>query len=237
MTDIPKVIHYCWFGRKDLPADVQRNIASWQRFFPDYEIRQWNETNFDVNCIPYTEQAYSVGKFAFVSDYARMWVLYHHGGIYFDTDVEVIAPFDDILAKGGFAGFETPQWVNPGQGIALPRGSRIAGEVMTEFERTQFLKPDGGFNPQGIVPITTRVLLRHGLHIDGRMQRVGEELTVYPADWFNPLDAPTERLHKTSNTRSIHWYMKSWMKPQSRLRRFLARWYHRILKQSFLSHR
>lgn len=105
---IPKIIHYCWFGRGEKPALAKNCIASWRKFFPGYEIREWNEDNFDVNIIPYTAEAYTCKKYAFVSDYARFWVLYKYGGLYFDTDVEVIRPMDDIVARGPFMGIETP---------------------------------------------------------------------------------------------------------------------------------
>lgn len=104
---IPKIIHYCWFGRNPLPELAKQCIASWKRFLPDYEIREWNEDNFDVNIIPYTAEAYKQKKYAFVNDYARFWILYRYGGIYFDTDVEVIRPLDDIIAKGNFMGVES----------------------------------------------------------------------------------------------------------------------------------
>ena len=118
---IPKTIHYCWFGRGELTQLAKKCIASWRQFFPDYEIKEWNEDNFDVNCIPYTADAYMAGKYAFVSDYARFWVLYHLGGVYFDTDVEVIKSMDDVLEKGPFMGFEMLRVrpaVNPGLGLA-----------------------------------------------------------------------------------------------------------------------
>ena len=96
---IPKVIHYCWFGGKPLPASAQKCIDSWKKFLPGYEIVRWDESNFDVRAIPYISEAYDAGKYAFVSDYARFWVLYNFGGLYFDTDVEVIRPMDDIIAE------------------------------------------------------------------------------------------------------------------------------------------
>ena len=105
---IPKIIHYCWFGRNPLPESAQKCIASWKKFLPDYEIKEWNEDNFDVNIIPYTKEAYEAKKYAFVSDYARFWILYKYGGLYFDTDVEVIKPMDDIIERGPFMGIEVP---------------------------------------------------------------------------------------------------------------------------------
>ena len=103
-SQIPKVIHYCWFGRNPLPPLAEKCIASWRKFLPDYEIKEWNEDNFDVTMNAYIEEAYHMKKYAFVSDFARFYVLYHHGGVYFDIDVEVIKPMDDILAKGPFMG-------------------------------------------------------------------------------------------------------------------------------------
>ena len=103
---IPKIIHYCWFGRNPLPESAVKCINSWKKYFPDYEIKEWNEDNFEVNIIPYTREAYEAKKYAFVSDYARMWILYHHGGLYFDTDVEVVKPLDDIIRGGNFLGVE-----------------------------------------------------------------------------------------------------------------------------------
>ena len=103
---IPKVIHYCWFGRNPLPPLAVKCIESWKKFLPGYEIKEWNEDNFDVNIIPYIQEAYEARKYAFVSDYARFYILYHHGGIYFDTDVEVIKSIDDIIERGAFMGCE-----------------------------------------------------------------------------------------------------------------------------------
>lgn len=231
---IPKVIHYCWFGGRPLPPDALKCIDSWKKFFPDYEIKQWDESNFDVNIIPYTSEAYSIGKYAFVSDYARMWVLYHHGGVYFDTDVEVVRSFEDILLSGGFMGFETKTFVNPGLGMALSKGSDIAFKVMNEFERTKFLNEDGSFNPKGIVPITTNVLLSKGLKQNGELQMI-DEICVYPKDWFNPLDDATGRLRKTANTYSIHWYAKTWIEPQSKSRTFIAHFANRVFGTSISS--
>lgn len=231
---IPKTIHYCWFGGNELPESARKCIDSWRRHFPDYEIKRWDESNFDVNINAYTAQAYSIGKYAFVSDYARMWILYHHGGVYFDTDVEVIADFADILAKGGFMGFETPEYVAPGLGMALEKGDSVALAVMQKLEKTQFLNADGSFNPQGIVPATTAALTERGLRRDGSLQRIGD-ITIYPAEFFNPFDDATGRLRSTSNTRSIHWYSKTWMPKQNPARVLLARLYHRVCRSGCIA--
>lgn len=105
---IPKVVHYCWFGGNQLPDDAKKCIESWRKFFPEYEIKEWNERNFDVNCCDYVKEAYAAQKWAFVSDYARFWILYHEGGLYFDTDVEVIKDMSDIIAPPASAWVQTP---------------------------------------------------------------------------------------------------------------------------------
>ena len=137
---IPKIIHYCWFGRKPLPELAIKCIASWKKFFPDYEIKEWNEDNFDVNQIPYTMQAYKSKKYAFVSDFARFWILYNYGGIYFDTDVEVIKPMDHIIDQAPYMGVEIDlnlsdeqsisNSVNPGLGIAAPKGHYFYKKIL-----------------------------------------------------------------------------------------------------------
>ena len=140
---IPKIIHYCWFGRNPLPELAQKCIASWKKYLPDYEIKEWNEDNFDVNIIPYTAEAYAQKKYAFVSDYARFWIQHKYGGIYFDTDVEVIRPIDDIIARGNFMGFETDPnsekgdasnaSVNPGLGLGVAPGLGVIIKLLDYY--------------------------------------------------------------------------------------------------------
>lgn len=239
---IPKIIHYCWFGRNPLPASALKCIDSWKKFFPDYEIKEWNEDNFDVNILPYTQAAYAAKKYAFVSDYARFWVLYKYGGLYFDTDVEVIAPFDDILDKGGFMGCEIDQTesyaVAPGLGLGVMPQSLLCREILEVYEGLPFFTENQQVNPYAVVRITTDVLLKHGLQPKKGIQTV-EGITVYPAEYFNPLDDATGRLKVTKNTRSIHWFAKTWVDNHSPLRTKLTRLARRLLGSrtlSFLKH-
>lgn len=210
---IPKVIHYCWFGRGGLTPLAKRCIASWRKFLPGYEIREWNEDNFDVNGIPYTAEAYKAGKYAFVSDYARFQVLYQFGGVYFDTDVEVIRPLDDVLEKGPFMGFERVDdrpAVNPGLGLAAEPEMPLYRAILDRFARMSFLSENGDINPCTMIPMVTELLKERGLSGDGTVERVAG-ITVYPPDWFNPFDDATGRLRRTDNTRTIHWFAKSWL--------------------------
>ncbi len=234
---LPKKIHYCWFGRNPLPESAKKCIASWRKFFPDYEIIEWNEDNFDVNSIPYTREACEAKKYAFVSDYARYAILYDQGGIYFDTDVEVIRPMEDILRKGPYMGFEINPGkerrygaVNPGLGFAAYPGMKFFQTVLNYYRDLRFILLDGKYNEiDAIVNITTRELVKAGLSDESGIQEV-EGVTVYPADYFNPLDDATGKLNLTENSYSIHWFSRTWM-PHSRLRIMIGRIIRRILKK------
>lgn len=238
---IPKKIHYCWFGRNPLPESAIRCIDSWRRYLPDYEIIEWNEDNFDVNTIPYTAQAYAAGKYAFVSDYARFKILYEQGGLYFDTDVEVIRTMDDILAAGPFMGFEVnpnPERkcgaVAPGLGIAATPCMALYKSILDYYSQLQFLQSDGSYNmTDAVVNITTRELVKAGLSDATGIQTVAD-ITIYPADYFNPFDDATGRLRKTANTYTIHWFTKTWLNV-SPWRQNISRLAHRIFGTSIFS--
>lgn len=231
-TIIPKIIHYCWFGRNPLPKSAQKCIASWQKFFPDYEIKEWNEDNYDVNMIPYTQEAYEAKKYAFVSDYARFWILYHYGGLYFDTDVEVIKPMDDIIGRGPFMGVEVPAkdglfpQVAPGLCLGVSPGAELYYCFLRKYATLSFFERDGSLNLLTIVPLTTKVLIEMGLEKTNEIQFVAG-VWIYPKDFFNPLDSFTGKLNVTSNTRSIHWYMASWS-DTTKFYKFLSRLSHRL---------
>lgn len=237
---IPKVIHYCWFGRNPLPESAVKCIESWRKYMPDYEIKEWNEDNFDVNMVPYIAEAYSVKKYAFVSDYARFWILYHYGGVYFDTDVEVIKPLDDIVEKGPFMGVEVmcgqvPEdlsgypMINPGLGVGTPAGTDFYKKMLDYYSTLHFLHKDGGIIGITVVAHTTRVLVKEGLQKKPDLQQVSG-IWIYPEDFFNPFDDVTGRLKKTRNTRSIHWYARSWTR-QKPFRIWLSRLSHRLFGQ------
>ena len=244
---IPKKIHYCWFGGKPLPKAAQKCIDSWKKNFPDYEIIRWDESNYDVQKIEYIAQAYQAKKYAFVSDYARFDILYHEGGIYFDTDVEVLRSFEDVLAYGAFFGCEIDGRisenqqgeslarksyggfairVSPGLGMASEPGNPFYKECLDFYENHSFYKPDGTQNSMAVVRITTNLLAKHGLE-DKKGIQVVDKIVIYPAEYFNPLDGRTGTVHITKNTHSVHWYSLSWMSPMKRIgvtcRRFLRK--------------
>lgn len=232
---IPRTIHYCWFGGNPLPKSAVKCIDSWKRFFPDYEIKEWNESNFDVNAIDYTRQAYERKKYAFVSDYARFWLLYNYGGLYFDTDVEVIRPMDDIIEKGPFMGIEVPAneadgilpMVAPGLGLGAEPKMGFYQEVLDYYENLAFVDDNGIIIPGTVVSHNTSVLKNNGLQPTNIVQKVAG-ITIYPQDYFNPLDDATGRLRKTENTRTIHWYAKTWVDNYGPIRTKATRLFHRI---------
>lgn len=210
---IPKIIHYCWFGGNPLPPLAEKCIASWQKFCPDYEIKRWDESNFDVNCCDYVKEAYAAKKWAFVSDYARFQILYAQGGLYFDTDVELIKPIDDIVATGGFLGIESfagkqPQ-INPGLGLGMPCHTGFCEEMVRAYHARHFRNPDGTYNLKTVVAYTTQLLAEHGLQNEPGIQRVCD-LYIYPADYFCPKDMLSGKITITRNTRAIHHFDCSW---------------------------
>ena len=223
---IPKIIHYCWFGGKPLPKSAEKCIASWKKYLPGYEIKRWDESNFDVNAIPYTREAYAACKFAFVSDYARFWILYHYGGVYFDTDVEVIRPIDDIINRGGFLGVESNRngiyTVNPGLGFAATQGTAVIGEMVNLYSTFHFINTDGASDLKNIVEITTDYLSSKGLQNTDEIQDCCG-FTIYPKDYFCPIDYDTRELKITENTRTIHHYAESWVPRSTRFKNALSR--------------
>lgn len=233
-TMIPKIIHYCWFGRNPHPSSAKRCINSWKKYLPDYEIKEWNEDNFDVNSIPYTRNAYAAKKYAFVSDYARFWVLYHYGGVYFDTDVEVIRPMDEFIAKGPFMGWEKPgstgvYSIAPGLGLAANKEQPLYQEILHGFEHLNFYDENGERNNYSMIPLVTDLLTQKGLKKDGSMQVI-DDVILYPSEYLCPMEYFTGKVTITDNTYAIHWYTMTWL-PKTAIWKFkLMRLVRRFLK-------
>lgn len=232
---IPKIIHYCWFGRNPLPKSAQKCIASWRKFFPDYEIKEWNEDNFDVNIIQYTKDAYAAKKYAFVSDYARFWILYHYGGVYFDTDVEVIRRMDDIIEKGAFMGQETLSsgadvklTIAPGLGIGSEKDNPVYMMLLDEYAGLSFWDDNDRINSYSMIPMVSSLFVDNGLKGGNEMETV-LGITIYPPDYFDPYDSIKGNLVITGNTRSIHWYSASWLSARERLLLGLKRVIRKII--------
>lgn len=220
---IPKKIHYCWFGRNPKPKLAEKCIASWRKYCPDWEIIEWNEDNFDVNTNGYMRMCYEQKKYAFLSDYVRLVVVADHGGVYFDTDVEIIKPIDDLLKNEAFYCFETAEYVATGLGFGSIAHSKSVLAMLAEYDYLL----EGTKGTCGCPLLNTSALAKLGLVPNGALQTVTNAL-ILPSDYMNPFDAPTGKLAKTENTVSIHWYSASWISPWKRFRAKLMRPLHRV---------
>lgn len=212
---IPKIIHYCWFGGGPKPKLAQKCIASWKKYCPDYAIIEWNENNFDVSTAPlYVRQAYGAKRWAFVTDYVRLRALTEQGGVYMDTDVEVVKPLDPYLRQEAFAGFEHIDRVQTGL-LACRKGFPLFEEFLCHYDDARFLLPDGSPDTTTNVEVLTELCLRRGLVFNDRFQII-DGLAVYPKEVFCPVDFDTKKLKKTRKTVTIHWFSGSWQTEEER---------------------
>lgn len=206
---IPKVIHYCWFGHNPLPDKYKRWMESWYQYCPDYEIREWNENNYDITKNSYMYEAYQSKKWGFVPDYARLDIIYEHGGIYLDTDVELVQNMDDMLYQKGFAGFEREYYVALGLGFGAVKGLPIIKNMRDAYNDLHFINKDGSLNLVASPEYQTRLLLERGLQPNGEYQIV-DDLVIYPEKMFSGKCPYTRRVKLTAYTKAIHHYDASW---------------------------
>ena len=226
---IPKKIHYCWFGRGEKPKLAKKSIDSWKKFCPDYEIIEWNEDNFDVNMNEYTQMCYEQKKYAFLSDYVRLLVVYQNRGLYFDTDVELIKNPDFLLKEEAFFGFETEGTKNKNEIIntGLAFGSIASGLALKAMLDEYNPLLDGKHGTIGCPILNTNAMIKLGLKSESAIQKL-PYATIYPKEYFNPYESTTGVLKKTKNTVSIHWYAGSWLSPAQRVKSIFTRPLHRI---------
>lgn len=220
---IPKVIHYCWFGRGKKSKLIKKCIDSWKEFCPDYEIIEWNEDNFDISICPYVKGAYEKGKWAYVSDYARFHILNEYGGIYLDTDVQLVKPIDALIEKGDFAGFSSDKIVATGLILACSKDNWLCKQVLNTYVDEDFVNDA----PDKILAIGRRVtdiLVKSGLQLDGSQQEING-MTIYPAYYFNPTNGDINK-KIDSRAYSVHHYAATWFPKKKRilntLRRFIG---------------
>lgn len=220
---IPKVIHYCWFGGGEKPEIAKKCINSWKKRCPGYQIIEWNENNLDFSKMPdYVLQAYEKKKWGFVPDYIRLWIIYNYGGIYLDTDVEVIRSFNALLELDGFAGFETEEYVALGLGFGATPRNKLICQLMNSYENISFLNQDGSLNLTPAPVLNTEIFLQNGLVPNGEEQTIGG-ICILPPDYLNPKNFLTGRIKKTKNTYSIHHFEASWLsKEEQKIK--LQRW-------------
>ena len=206
---IPNIIHYCWFGRGEMPELAQECIASWHRYMPEYTFKCWNEDSFDVLSVPYVNEAYEAGKFAFVSDYVRLWALEMDGGLYLDTDVEVFKPFDDLLYLSAFAGFEGSKHLPVGTCVmASEAHGAWVTEMLVAYNGRHFLLPNGTHDLTTNVQFITAIMANNGFLQDGVEQEY-LDLHVFPVDYFSPRHTTGEYI-RTDNTYCDHRGLSSW---------------------------
>lgn len=214
MGEIPKIIHYCWVGGKEKPASVQYCIESWKRFCPDYIIKEWNESNYDFSKNKYMWQAYEAKKWGFVPDYARLDIIYEHGGIYLDTDVELVKSYDSFLDKDAFMGFENTGdgefFVNCGHGFGATPHNEIIKCARDLYDNISFINEDGSYNMIPSPYYTTQTLRQFGLVQENRDQLL-RGMSIYASDVFCPKTFRTGEMNRTERTVSIHHFTASWM--------------------------
>lgn len=206
---IPKVIHYCWFGHGKMPKLAESCMSSWKRYCSDYEIKEWNEDNFDLDMYPYAREAYDNKKYAFVTDVVRLYALYTEGGIYMDTDVEVIKSLDRFLVHNAFSGFQEVDTIQTGI-MASEKGGRWAKVNLAYYEEQHFVKSDGSLNLQTNVDTIMELMKPYGFKFDNTYQNIDNYITFYPKEYFCPIEHVND-IKITDNTYTIHYFAGSWL--------------------------
>lgn len=211
---IPKIIHYCWLSGEEYPTLVKNCIDSWKKHLPDYQFICWDTSKFDINICPYTKEAFKHKKYAFVSDYVRLYALYQMGGVYLDSDIEVLKSFDSLLNNKAFTGFENKYSVAAWL-LASEKENPLFKEFLSHYDDLHFEREDGTIdmtpNPYPI----TRQLLEHGLELNNELQKL-DYITVYPIDYFGAYDSVTRELHTTDNSYAFHYYNGAWMSDEDK---------------------
>lgn len=215
---IPKIIHYCWFGKKEKPDKIKKCINSWKEKCPDYFFIEWNEENFDLEAFDYCIEAYSEKKYAFVSDVARAKALYEMGGIYLDTDVTVLKSFDEILNNKVVLGFEEGNYIATSFMAAAPK-QKLFKDFVEHYENLHFLNSDGTYNAGTNVVQLTKMLLSRGLKRENRYQLLEESISVYPKEFFSPYDYINCVYEITDKSICVHHFFVSWMSWRSRAKK------------------
>ena len=211
---IPKIVHYCWFGKGEKPKLAQKCIASWKKYLSDYEFIEWSEDNFDITSIKYVEEAYICKKYAFVTDYVRLYALYNIGGIYMDTDVEVLTDYEMFLHHKAFSGFESDGNVPTGM-MAAEKGNKWIGDLLKYYNDKLFIHDDGSYNLTTNTPIITNYMVEIGLRLDNTYQNFEGLVSMYPSDYFCPKDHRTGKIKLTHNSVCIHHFAGSWLEHKS----------------------
>ncbi|WP_339207726.1 glycosyltransferase [Paenibacillus sp. FSL K6-3182] len=231
---IPRILHYCWFGRGEKSKKIQKCMDSWQKHLSDYTIIEWNEDNFDLNSNRYVKEAYVAGKYAFVSDYVRLHALFHLGGIYVDTDVEVLKPLDSFLQHEAFSGFEDETYLQSAT-MGAVKGHPWIKELLIDYARRSFLLPGGNFDMTTNTSVITELSKKDGLILNGEFQVLPNGVTFYPRTFFSPYDYINGGNYITGNSFTIHHFAKSWLPIHVRMNSKLKRVASRVVGPSVIS--
>lgn len=231
---IPKIIHYAWFGGKNKPKSVLNCIESWKKYLPDYDLVEWNEDSFDVNQYIFCKEALEAKKYAFVTDVVRLHALYHIGGIYMDTDVEVLRPLDDLLRNEGFSGYENDTEIPTGI-MATVKGNLWAYDQLEYYNNRSFIKADGVFDTTTNVKIITKISKeKHGFIPNGEYQVLKHNFVIYPKDYFCPKSHHTGKVTLTKNTYTIHHFDGSWKTDSDRNKTKILRILRNLFGERFI---
>jgi len=228
---IPKKLHFCWFGGNPYTPLVEKCMDSWKQHLPEYEFIEWNEGNFDIDSNRYVKEAYAAKKWAFVSDYVRLYALYHHGGVYVDADLEVLKPIDGFLEHSAFSGYESEN-VIPTAIMGAEKGHPWIEFLLSDYDKRRFLKDDGTYDETAnVIPITELTVGKYGLELNNKLLLFGDGIAIYPTEYFCPLDFVTRKLHITENTHTIHHFFASWWDDAEREERLHKVNYRNFLKE------
>lgn len=232
---IPKIIHYCWFGGAKKPELVQKCIKSWEKYCPDYKIVEWNERNFDVKMNPYIKEAYERGQWAFVADFARLLAVYEHGGVYLDTDVELIKNLDDVLGDKAFYCL-ADNTVATGLGFGAIKKHPSVKQMLMQYDGIHFIDEKGRIDTTPCPVRNTKALEEYvGQSVEFSKKTLVGDVCIYPDEYFSPLDYDTHELNITDKTYAIHWYGESWLSEKKKRAKALKRVAARIIgKKNFV---
>lgn len=236
-NNIPSIIHYCWFGGKEKPEFVNYCIGTWKRYHPDYEIIEWNESNFNLNYNSYVSEAYRNRKFAFVSDVARLYALENYGGIYFDTDIEILKSLEEFRGHRFFSGFECDTGVLTSL-IGAEKGHPWITEMLKYYDKRKFTNEKGQLDMTTNVELFTQYAVKNGLILNGKHQELSSGVTYYPQEYFCPIDYSVRKIVLTQNSHSIHHCLGSWVGSNKKVWNYIKirskRIYKRILGEKVL---
>lgn len=217
---IPKIIHYCWFGSAQIPKQALKCIESWEKYLPDYHLKLWNEKNFDLTLNDYVSEAYLAKKYAFVTDYVRLFVLNNEGGIYMDTDVEVLKSLDKFLSLPAFSGFEGDKYVPTGI-MGSEKNGYWVREQLDYYNGRHFILPDGTFDMTTNTQIISGIMESNGFILKNSFQIYKNCIHFFPYDFFSPLKFG--KIILTENSHCIHHYASSWNPRERRIKKFILK--------------